>query len=32
MSQPTDQDFEKDEEDREDIVEVTEKIGEAIPE
>ena len=32
MSQPTDQDFEKDEENREDIVEVTEKIGEAIPE
>ena len=32
MSQPTDQDFEKDEENREDIIEVTEKIGEAIPE
>ena len=32
MSQPTDQDFEKDEENREDIVEVTEKIGEALPE
>jgi len=32
MSQPTDQDFEKEEENREDIVEVTEKIGEAIPE
>ena len=32
MSQPTDQDFEKDEENREDIVEITEKIGEAIPE
>ena len=31
MSQPTDQDFEKDEENREDIIEVTEKIGEAIP-
>ncbi|MDC0230099.1 endopeptidase La [Deltaproteobacteria bacterium] len=32
MSQPTDQDFEKDEENREDFIEVTEKIGEAIPE
>ena len=32
MSQPTDQDFEKDEENREDIIEVTEKIGEALPE
>ena len=32
MTQPTDQDFEKDEENREDIIEVTEKIGEAIPE
>ena len=32
MSQPTDQDFEKDEENREDVIEVTEKIGEAIPE
>ena len=32
MSQPTDQDFEKDEENREDIIEVAEKIGEAIPE
>ena len=32
MSQPTDQDFEKDEENREDVIEVNEKIGEAIPE
>ena len=32
MTQPTDQDFEKDEENREDIIEVTEKIGEALPE
>ena len=32
MSQPTDQDFEKDEENREEIVELTEKIGEATPE
>ena len=32
MSQPTDQDFDKDEENREDIVEVAEKIDEAIPE
>ena len=32
MSQPTDQDFEKDEENREDIIEVTEKIDEALPE
>ena len=31
MSKPTDQDFEKDEENRENIVEVTEKIGEEIP-
>ena len=32
MSQPTDQEFEKDEDNQEDIIEVTEKIGEAIPE
>ncbi len=32
MSQPKDQDFEKEEENREDIIEVTEKIGEALPE
>ena len=32
MTQPIDQDFEKDEENREDIIEVTEKIGEALPE
>ena len=32
MSLPTDQDFEIEEENREDIIEVTEKIGEAIPE
>ena len=32
MSQSKDQDFEKDEENREDIIEVTEKIGEALPE
>ena len=32
MSQPTDKDFEEDKENQEDIVEVTEKIGEALPE
>ena len=32
MSQPKDQDFEKEEENSEDIIEVSEKIGEALPE
>ena len=32
MSIPTDQDFEENEDNREDIIEVTEKIGEALPE
>ena len=32
MSQPKDQDFEKEEENREDVIEVSETIGEALPE
>ena len=32
MSQPKDQDFEKEEENREDVIEVSETTGEALPE